>query len=152
MVVIKSAGGNILATKTLPGRTLVKDLEERFGCQISVFDFESTEVITSDQSNDALIPNLCCQKSLWNAEIFPNNDSSDLNKAADSTPASEYMKLFQIFFPPNMVSNRLEMLQNYQLLPGTKVSNKYEKRLRESLEVIFNSGVCAKPWSTSWQR
>lgn len=121
-------------TKSFPGGTLLGEVEfvvrELMGDKDGRFRIEF-EDSSNPSSGDAeghdtagnewtsgWSPILRTQKSLWNSlsadekEAAPTKDSSN----------AEYLKLFCMFYPPNMLSNRLQGLRSCYLLPDSKVN------------------------------
>lgn len=131
VVVIKGESGETLLTKTVPGKMLFGELMSTLHAGLgglstkTVIEFEDGNSTASDGVPDRSIeeqvidshPNLTLQKSFWNIERKNSSTPEGLETAGNL----EYLKLFCMFYPPNILSNRLQSLRDCKALPGLKV-------------------------------
>lgn len=124
-LIVRSPSGEIVMSKQIPGRLLLTDAEEMLSEELggrldwSRVEFEERRSGRSPgdpkeaRAEEAL--NLSSQKSFWNYEVKDRSREVD-----DETFNGEYVKLFCLLYPPNIVSNRLERLERCGLLPGSR--------------------------------
>jgi hypothetical protein len=105
-------------------------LQEQLGSATARVEFENesecgeqgvaTEAASADRYTSN-IPNLAAQKSLWNVALLEENNDDKPKVLLAPQKDSTVSKLFCMFFPPNMISNRLQGLRDLHLLPESKV-------------------------------
>jgi hypothetical protein len=123
-IVVRSARGDVVFTKRYPGSTplsqiisdaKLKSFREAFS-YVDIPDGEDLPRVGGSGDNhleDSAVlidaTTLRAQKSLWNTE--EDFTQVDLGKSSPET-----IKLFSFIYPPNILSNRLAVLEQFELL------------------------------------